>query len=112
MKFRTSRKLKNIILTCLSIIFAIQTIFKLFVQFSEKILASVGMKIFLQIFLVTWLIYIYIISNLFGKRRSKLTCDDQYYYYCCFLKSKKVSNDQELIQSDPISCPQNQKGNN
>ena len=28
------------------------------------------------------------------------------------LQSKKVSNDQELIQSDPISCPQNQKGNN
>ena len=28
------------------------------------------------------------------------------------LKSKKTSNDQELIQSDPISCPQNQKGNN
>ena len=27
-------------------------------------------------------------------------------------KSKKISNDQELIQSDPISCPQNQKGNN
>ena len=27
-------------------------------------------------------------------------------------ESKKVSNDQELIQSDPISCPQNQKGNN
>ena len=26
--------------------------------------------------------------------------------------SKKTSNDQELIQSDPISCPQNQKGNN
>ena len=25
------------------------------------------------------------------------------------LKSKKISNDQE---SDPISCPQNQKGNN
>ena len=23
-------------------------------------------------------------------------------------KSKKISNDQELIQSDPISCPQNQ----
>ena len=22
-------------------------------------------------------------------------------------KSKKISNDQELIQSDPISCPQN-----
>ena len=28
------------------------------------------------------------------------------------LRSKKISNDQELIQSDPISCPQNQKGNN
>ena len=27
-------------------------------------------------------------------------------------KSKKISNDQELIQSDSISCPQNQKGNN
>ena len=27
-------------------------------------------------------------------------------------KSKKISNDQEPIQSDPISCPQNQKGNN
>ena len=23
-----------------------------------------------------------------------------------------ISNDQELIQSDPTSCPQNQKGNN
>ena len=30
-----------------------------------------------------------------------------------FIKeSKKISNDQELIQSYPISCPQNQKGNN
>ena len=28
------------------------------------------------------------------------------------LKSKKISNDQELIQSDPMSCPQNQKGSN
>ena len=28
------------------------------------------------------------------------------------LKSKKISNDQELIQSDPTSRPQNQKGNN
>ena len=27
-------------------------------------------------------------------------------------KSKKISNDQELIQSDPTSCPQTQKGNN
>ena len=28
------------------------------------------------------------------------------------LKVKHISNDQELIQSDPTSCPQNQKGNN
>ena len=28
------------------------------------------------------------------------------------IESKKISNDQELIQSDPISCPKNQKGNN
>ena len=28
------------------------------------------------------------------------------------LQSKKISIDQELIQSDPISYPQNQKGNN
>ena len=26
--------------------------------------------------------------------------------------SKNISNDLELIQSDPTSCPQNQKGNN
>ena len=36
---------------------------------------------------------------------------------CCLeaediVQSKKISNDQELIQSDPTSCPQNQKGNN
>ena len=28
------------------------------------------------------------------------------------MQSKKISNDQERIQSDPTSCPQNQKGNN
>ena len=27
-------------------------------------------------------------------------------------QSNKISNDQELMQSDPTSCPQNQKGNN
>ena len=27
-------------------------------------------------------------------------------------RSKKTSNDQELTQPDPTSCPQNQKGNN
>ena len=33
-------------------------------------------------------------------------------HFCLSQQSKKISNDQELIQSDPISCPQNQKGNN
>ena len=33
-------------------------------------------------------------------------------YNSVHMKSKKISNDQELIQSDPTSCPQNQKGNN
>ena len=28
------------------------------------------------------------------------------------IQSQKISNDQELIQSDTISYPQNQKGNN
>ena len=28
------------------------------------------------------------------------------------LDSKKISNAQEPIESDPTSCPQNQKGNN
>ena len=28
------------------------------------------------------------------------------------LQSKKISNDQELIQADLTSCPQNEKGNN
>ena len=32
--------------------------------------------------------------------------------FCVRKQSKKISNDQELIQSDPTSCPQNQKGNN
>ena len=27
-------------------------------------------------------------------------------------QSKEISNDQEVIQSDPTSCSQNQKGNN
>ena len=27
-------------------------------------------------------------------------------------KVKKISSDQELIQSEPTSCPQNQKGTN
>ena len=37
---------------------------------------------------------------------------DDFYLNNIKLESKKISNDQELIQSDPISCPQNQKGNN
>ena len=34
------------------------------------------------------------------------------YLELAFSQSKKIRNDQELMQSDPISCPQNQKGNN
>ena len=34
------------------------------------------------------------------------------YVVISYIRSKKISNDQELIQSDPISCPQNHKGNN
>ena len=33
-------------------------------------------------------------------------------YLITNVQSKKISNDQELIQLDPTSCPQNQKGNN
>ena len=38
-----------------------------------------------------------------------VTSVDQYLW---LLQSKKITNDQELIQSVPISCPQNQKENN
>ena len=31
------------------------------------------------------------------------------FYAAGVIRSKKISNAQELIQSDPISCPQNQK---
>ena len=34
------------------------------------------------------------------------------WYVCLNGQSKMISNDQELIQSDPTSYPQNQKGNN
>ena len=37
---------------------------------------------------------------------------EQHHWNTGAKESKKISNDQELIQSDPISCPQNQKGNN
>ena len=33
-------------------------------------------------------------------------------FHSVSFRSKKISNDQQLIQSDPISCPQNQNGNN
>ena len=49
----------------------------------------------------------------FGHISSKgPTLDFGLYALLLFIESKKISNDQELIQSDPISCPQNQKGNN
>ena len=44
--------------------------------------------------------------------KSHYVCEKRYAISSNQSKSKKISNDQELIQSDPISCPQNQKGNN
>ena len=54
------------------------------------------------------------------KKRSKITMTISMGHCMIFpyhrleshTQSKKISNDQELIQSDPTSCPQNQKGNN
>ena len=43
---------------------------------------------------------------------SKFKCQFCFEISMVFLRSKKISNDQELIQSDPTSCPINQKGNN
>ena len=43
--------------------------------------------------------------------QSSLTSNQNVWYFI-YSQSKKISNDQELIQSDPTSCPQNQKGNN
>ena len=40
------------------------------------------------------------------------TFSDNYVSLLNSLESKKISNDQVLIQSYPTSCPQNQKGNN
>ena len=42
----------------------------------------------------------------------ELTIIAKYIYINSISQSKKISNDQELIQSDPTSYPQNQKGNN
>ena len=63
----------------------------------------------------------YVIRMLFATCHGK--CNDQeliqsnyishlYHQMSHVIRSKKISNDQELIQSDPTSCPQNQKGNN
>ena len=46
----------------------------------------------------------------FGTGRHASTCYVRRQYH--FMTSKKINNDQELIQSDQASCPQNQKGNN
>ena len=46
---------------------------------------------------------------LVGTRKAN-RCQDK--FKTVRMESKKISNDQELIQSDPKSCPQNQMGNN
>ena len=50
------------------------------------------------------------IHKKFGSHNASLSQSMPFKHYA--YQSKKISNDQELIQSDPISCPQNQKGNN
>ena len=50
-------------------------------------------------------------SNVQASRQSALDTSWQAYNIKTY-KSKKLSNDQELIQSDPTPRPQNQKGNN
>ena len=45
------------------------------------------------------------------RKKNTHTQNDEKKIILFLLKSKKISNDQELIQSDPTSCPQNQKGN-
>ena len=37
--------------------------------------------------------------------------ETEWVYLRKMVQSKKIRNDRELIQSDPTSCPQNQKGN-
>ena len=73
-------------------------------------------------YLMSWLIQIIAKSILYGTEMLRLT--GQHVGDNCFIRQvalktihmtvqgKKISNDQELIKSDPISCPQNQKGNN
>ena len=50
------------------------------------------------------------VAYCFMRRETKETLEKVIDIFC--EQSKKVSNDQELIQSDPTSYPQNQKGNN
>ena len=50
----------------------------------------------------------YIIFESPTKRENESICNE----HGLDKESKVISNDQELIQSDPTSCPQNQKGNN
>ena len=42
-------------------------------------------------------------------QKDPVTCSR---YFEHRVQSKKISNGQELMQLDPTSCPQNQKGNN
>ena len=52
----------------------------------------------------------FVINDIFQQSSKPYTCTYAGMMTCMY--SKKISNNQELIQSDPISCPQNQKGNN
>ena len=54
-----------------------------------------------------------IISTFKCKLNSNIKSPPKYYFRGTRIgQNKKIINDQELIQSDPTSCPQNRKGNN
>ena len=54
----------------------------------------------------------YAVKLVAGNTTETATMESEEEHAAFVLKSKKISNDQELIQSAPTSCPQNQKGNN
>ena len=78
-------KITSFIFTCISSLFSCPHVIQLLLHFS---IYRIGFKYY---------IFHHISSS--------------HAFHHCF-HSKMISNDQELIQSDPISCPINQKGNN
>ena len=53
-----------------------------------------------------------VITSIYGSFCNTVYYNSAYYITTLFGESKKISNDQELIQSDPIPCLQNQMETN